>query len=323
MMNSMSLLWVGAWDRWFYSLLRIRLFDLPVLVIPLSVISLFIPVIAWWLQRRNWIAAATHRRIEMLWLIALTILAFSTWGIWSIDFCFRTVADHTTPLVFGYMVGIVLLSLWRYALRQWRAGMCLAGHSLFKSLLFAALHFALFWSCLCVVVFVGFGIFRGDIFLPDGIVRVFLIISILLHLAVSWFARTLFLRWRGSASCLAAEQTASKPAPVYRKTKLVMGRLRTWLVVVAIAILAVVAVTWLLDAPWLPRNLRPSALREAQSRRQRIRQEAESLCGCEWAGEYYLGDGLGGKLHPFPCPAIRIRLGGDRTPGTGKLERQC
>src|ERR1035441_5719639 len=94
MMDRMSLRGVESWERWFYGILGFHLYDLPLLVIPLAVISLCIPVIAWWLQRRNWIAAATHRRIEILWLVALTILAFSTWVICSIDYCYRIVADR-------------------------------------------------------------------------------------------------------------------------------------------------------------------------------------------------------------------------------------
>ena len=105
-----------------------------------------------------------QRRIEMLWLIALTIVAFGTWVVWSIDYCDRIAADRTTPLLDGYMVGIILFSLWRFAFRQWRVGMCLACHSLFKSLLFAALQAALFWGCVHVVVVVGLLYWRGRIF---------------------------------------------------------------------------------------------------------------------------------------------------------------
>ena len=68
--------------------------------------------------------------------------------------------------------------------------------------------------------------------------------------------------------------------------------LRTLLVFV-LAGVALAAVAWLIDKPWVAQKFRPSTEREAQTRRRIIQREASSPDRCEWAGEYYLGDGMG------------------------------
>ena len=93
----------------------------------------------------------------------------------------------------------VLFSLWKYAFMQWRAGMCLAGQSLFKSLVFAAMQLALFWGCVHVVVVAGLIIVGAGVLFLDWISRVILAISILLQIAISRFATILFLRRREGA----------------------------------------------------------------------------------------------------------------------------
>lgn len=113
-------------------------------VLPLIVVSLLIPVIAWGLRCHLLISAIAQRRIEMAWLISLTIAHIGFWVT-------RLQDNHDfgffSALYDGYYIFIVLVSLVVSAVRRWRCGDALAGQWLFRSLLVTAFRMVLLPAC--------------------------------------------------------------------------------------------------------------------------------------------------------------------------------
>jgi len=156
------------------------------LLIPVFAFSFFIPAIAWRLQNRSWISLTMQRRVEKLWLTLFTILAIPAWALWAIDFYSRIAEAGSDPLMFGYMVIIVLVSLWCSAIRHWRKGECLTGHSLFKCVVFIVLQnvaFFVLWFVITLLVIVfSYGRLPGLYGPPEWTTLVGLAISIAVHI---------------------------------------------------------------------------------------------------------------------------------------------
>lgn len=181
----------------FYELFGFHTDVLALVVILLAAISFNIPVIGWRLQQRGQISALAQRRVEVSWLMALTLVACGTWVIYVLDFCHRIRPYRSPPLFGGYMAAIAVVQLNVAAYRRWRRRECLTGHCLCRSILLAILQLALFYACLCAVMAVGVA-WTGPIgpYFPDWILVVFLAAGVALHVTILLCIRKYWRRRR-------------------------------------------------------------------------------------------------------------------------------
>lgn len=184
--------------RWFHEDFSFRHKDLPLVAIPILAGSLVLPLLAWWLKRRQFISTGTQRIVEIAWLSLLTLVTSVGWGIWARDY-----GERSGAFVHGIAVGIAMVVLSVSGIGQWRLKKCLAVKSLLVALFRVVAHLCLFYACVVTVAIVGlFFVIPRDaplaaLFLPEWIGRLFLVLALTLYLMIAaWAVPVILRRWK-------------------------------------------------------------------------------------------------------------------------------
>lgn len=164
---------------------------LPLLAITVAGLSFLIPLLAFWFQRRGAILPLTQRRVEVVWLVGLSLFACTSLSVWIIDMRSRTTSVLLDSLFYGYNVLTLLVSLIVPAICRWRDGKSFAVRPLLKALVWAAIRIATFYPTIFVVIFLSLGFVRGGplIFLAEEWIFSTMVVAAVVHSMGPWAAK--------------------------------------------------------------------------------------------------------------------------------------
>lgn len=152
----------------------------PNIFLPIVLATLGALSIIGLLVTRNWcrqglISVRVQQAIEIGWLAFLVLGASAGWWIWQKDFNRRIVSGGTETFTWGYGLFVFLTAMTICSVREWRAGGCITGSVLFKSLAVAMVVTYIF----VVLMEVGWAFVPFPFLFP---------IAILLHGGILYFA---------------------------------------------------------------------------------------------------------------------------------------